>query len=199
MWSSTWGCFRCLQNLIVPGLTNINVQFVEKQCCHHRKHCCIKLSGADTGISEANFIFKLETSYFLVRPPFHSFIIYYHNFFVVDGGVPSSFRDNTVCPVADLRGGGGGSGCGGGSWPPPTHLSWFSIPISRDPTSPDLVHHKCKISYLKFLNNSYCYYNLTTYHYISPEHWDYYGLSAACTSIPSTDTSLSFWRITKSL
>ena len=71
--------------------------------------------------------------------------------------------------VADLRGGGGGQGSG-----PPSPLMG-QHPISRDPTSPDLVHHKCKISYLKFLNKyMYCYYNLTTYHYIPCMniHWD---------------------------
>ena len=45
-----------------------------------------------------------------------------------------------------IYGGGGGSG---GSGPPPL---MGQHPISRNPTSPDLVHHRCKISYLKFLN-----------------------------------------------
>ena len=43
----------------------------------------------------------------------------------------------------------GGSTGGGGTDPPPL---MGQHPISRDPTSPDLVHHICKISYLKFLN-----------------------------------------------
>ena len=42
----------------------------------------------------------------------------------------------------------GGSG-GVGQDPPPPLMGQH--PISTDPTSPDFVHHKCKISYLKFL------------------------------------------------
>ena len=38
---------------------------------------------------------------------------------------------------------------GGVRTPPPL---MGQHPISTDPTYPDLVHHKCKISYLKFLN-----------------------------------------------
>ena len=45
---------------------------------------------------------------------------------------------------------GGGGGQEGQDPPPPPLMGQH--PISRDPTSPDLVHHQCKISYLKFLN-----------------------------------------------
>ena len=48
-----------------------------------------------------------------------------------------------------LVSGGSTGGSGGVRTPPPL---MGQHPISRDPTSPDLVHHKCKISYLKFLN-----------------------------------------------
>ena len=55
----------------------------------------------------------------------------------------------TVAIVDITNSGGSTGGSGGGSGPPPL---MGQHPISRDPTSPDLVHHKCKISYLKFLN-----------------------------------------------
>ena len=45
---------------------------------------------------------------------------------------------------------GGSTGGSGGVRTPPPLMGQH--PKSRDPTSPDLVHHKCKISYLKFLN-----------------------------------------------
>ena len=48
-----------------------------------------------------------------------------------------------------LYSGGSTGGSGGVRTPPPL---MGQHPISRDPTSPDFVLHKCKISYLKFLN-----------------------------------------------
>ena len=47
-----------------------------------------------------------------------------------------------------LISGGSTGGSGGVRTPPPL---MGQHPISRDPTSPDLVNHKCKFSYLKFL------------------------------------------------
>ena len=51
--------------------------------------------------------------------------------------------------INTLASGGSTGGSGGVRTPPPL---MGQHPISRDPTSPDLVHHKCKILYLKFLN-----------------------------------------------
>ena len=57
---------------------------------------------------------------------------------------------NVICIYMYVSGGSTG-GQGGVRTPPPL---MGQHPISTDPTSPtpDLVHHKCKISYLKFLN-----------------------------------------------
>ena len=69
---------------------------------------------------------------------------------------------------------GGSTGGSGGSGPPPPPLMG-QHPISRDPTSPDLVHHKCKISHLKFLNKLILllkFNNISLYIPCMNIHWD---------------------------
>ena len=75
-----------------------------------------------------------------------------------------------VCAVADLRGGSGG----GGVRTPP-HLSWISIPSPGTLPPRTLFITNVKFRTWSSYINSYCYYNLTTYHYISPV-WIYIGI-----------------------